>query len=102
MKLIHVKSLRLAAAMLVTAAVLAVNSIAMHAPTPSQSPVTLKNIHTDRSTTFYVDHRPACAWFVEAVYADHRPACAWFVEAVMPSGDSTLATENLKSVVATL
>ena len=88
--------------MLVMMAVTAITSIAMHAPTYNQSRVALKNIQTVRSTTLYADHRPACAWFVEAVYADHRPACAWFVEAVLPIGDSDAATENLKSVAATL
>lgn len=64
--------------------------------------MTLKNIRTDKSTTFYADHRPDCAWFNEAVYADHRPSCAWFNEAVLSTGDSNIATENLKSVAATL
>jgi hypothetical protein len=95
-------TVRRVAAMLVALAVMALSSIAMHAPTHNQSPVTLKKIQTDRSTTFYADHRPTCAWFVEAVYADHRPTCAWFVEAVLPTGDSSIATENLKSVAATL
>ena len=61
-----------------------------------------------QGTTFYANHRPNCAWFVEAVLptgdklADHRTSCAWFVEAVLPTGDSNVTTENLKSVAATL
>jgi hypothetical protein len=62
----------------------------------------LKSIRTDKSTTFYADHRTNGAWFVEAVYADARTNGAWFVEAVLPTGDSNVATENLKSVAATL
>jgi hypothetical protein len=102
-------TLRLVAAMLVTVAVIGLTSLAMHAPTQTQSPVTLKSIQTDRAATLYADHRPSCAWFVEAVLptghsrlADHRPSCAWFVEAVLPTGDSELMTEKLESLVATL
>lgn len=102
MKLTQPNFLRLAAAMFVTLAVMAVSSIAMHTPIDNEGGLTLKNIRTDASTAFYADHRPACAWFVEAVYADHRPACAWFVEAVLPTADSNLATEKLQSVAATL
>ena len=79
-------TLRLVAAMLVTVAVVGL-SIATHAPAQSQSSITLKSIRTDKSTTFY---------------ADRRPDCAWFNEAVLPTGDSNIATENLKSVAATL
>ena len=35
-------------------------------------------------------------------YADNRAARAWFVEMVLPTGDSDVMTENLKSVAATL
>jgi hypothetical protein len=93
---------RVFAAMLVTVATVGLSTLAMHAPTQTQSPVALKSIQTDRAATFYVDKRPTCAWFVEAVYADHRPTCAWFVEAVLPTGDSNVTTENLKSVAAML
>jgi hypothetical protein len=67
----------------------------------------LKSIQTDRAATFYADHHPSCAWFVEAVaptekLADNRPSCAWFVEAVVPTDDSKLMTESLKSAMATL
>jgi hypothetical protein len=101
--------IRLFAAMLVTVATIGLSALAMHAPTQTQNPVTLKNIHTDRAATFYADHRPDCAWFRELILptgdselADHRPDCAWFRELVLPTGDSKLMTDNLKSVAATL
>jgi len=108
MKHIHPKStLRFVAAMLITVAVIVLSSLATHAPAQNQSWLTLKNIRTDNATSFYADHRADRAWFVEAVlpsghYADHRASGAWFVEAVLPTGDSNVATENLKSVAATL
>jgi hypothetical protein len=103
MKRIHAKStLRLVAAMLITVAVIGLSTVATHRPTQNQSSLTLKSIRTDNTAVFYADHRPTCAWFVEAVYADHRPNCAWFVEAVLPTGDSNVMTENLNSVAATL
>lgn len=94
-------TLRVVAAMLVTVAVVGLGS-ALHTPAQSQSSMTLKSIRTDKSATFYADRRPDCAWFNEAVYADHGPSCAWFNEAVLPTADSNIATENLKSVAATL
>jgi hypothetical protein len=103
MKRIHAKStLRLVAAMLITVAVIALGTVATHTPTENQSSLTLNSIRTDKSTTFYADYRTNGAWFVEAVYADARTNGAWFVEAVLPTGDSNVATENLKSVAATL
>ena len=108
MKHIHCNTtIRLLAAMLVTVAVIVLSSLATHAPAQNQNWLTLKNIRTDNATAFYADHRPDCAWFVEAVlptghYADQRANRAWFVEAVLPTGDSNVATENLKSVAATL
>jgi hypothetical protein len=100
---------RLFAAMLVTVATIGLSAMAIHAPTQTQSSVTLKNIQTDKATTLYADHRPSCAWFVEMVLptgdtklAAARPSCAWFVEMVLPTGDSKLMTENLQSVAATL
>jgi hypothetical protein len=93
---------RMLAAMLVTVAVIILSTFAAHPPAQNQSSVTLKSIRTDSTAVFYADQRPDCAWFVEAVYADNRPDCAWFVEAVLPTGDSKLANENLKSVAATL
>ena len=76
-------------------------------PAQNQNWLTLKNIRTDKATTFYADNRTDRAWFVEAVlptghYADNRADRAWFVEAVLPTGDSNVVTENLKSVAATL
>ncbi len=99
--------IRLFAATLVTAATIGLSALALHAPTQSQNPVTLKSIQTDRAATFYTNHRTDRAWFVEAVlptghYANNRADRAWFVEAVLPTGDSNVATENLKSVAATL
>src|ERR1700748_211236 len=108
MKHIHRNtSVRLVAAMLITVAIVALSSLATHAPAQNQSWVTLKNIRTDKATSFCGDHHTDRAWFVEAVlptgrYADHRASGAWFVEAVLPTGDSNVATENLKSVAATL
>jgi hypothetical protein len=93
---------RLVAAMLVAVAVIVLSSLAAHAPAQNQSSLTLNNIRTDRTTAFYADHRSNGAWFVEAVYADQRASGAWFVEAVLPTSDSNVVTENLKSVAATL
>ena len=100
-------TIRLLAAMLITVAVIVLSSLATHAPAQNQNWLTLKNIRTDKASAIYADHRTNRAWFVEAVlpsghYADHRASGAWFVEAVLPTGDSNVATENLKSVAATL
>jgi hypothetical protein len=108
MKHIHAKStLRLVAAIMITVAVIVLSSLATHAPAQNQNWLTLKNIRTDNASAFYADYHTNRAWFVEAVlptghYADHRASGAWFVEAVLPTGDSNVATENLKSVAATL
>jgi hypothetical protein len=103
MKHIHRNiTLRLLAAILVTVAVIGLSAAATYTPTQNQSSLTLKSIRTDKSTTFYADHRTNGAWFVEAVYADHRTSGAWFVEAVVQTSDSNMMTENLKSVAATL
>jgi hypothetical protein len=108
MKHIHAQStLRFVAAMLITVAVIVLSSLATHAPAQNQNWLTLKNIRTDKALAFYAHNRTDRAWFVEAVlptgrYADHRASGAWFVEAVLPTGDSNVATENLKSVAATL
>ena len=100
---------RVFAATLVSAVTITISALAMHAPTQTQSPVTLKNIHTDKAVTLYADHRPNCAWFVEMVLptdnakvAATNPGCAWFREMVLPTGDSKQMAENLKSVAATL
>ena len=123
MKSIHCNiTVRLVAAILVTVAVIVLSTLATHAPAQNQNWLTLKNIRTDKATSFYADyrtngawfceavlstghyadHRTNGAWFVEAVYADARANGAWFVEAVLPTGDSDVATENLKTVAATL
>jgi|GEM_PF-1118247 len=103
MKYIHAQStLRLVVAMLITVAVIGLSTVATHTPTQNQSSVRLKSIQTDKATTFYANRGPNCAWFVEAVYANRGPNCAWFVEAVLPTGDGNVASENLKSVAATL
>lgn len=102
MKNTHRKmNVRMLAAMLVAVAVIILSSLAAHAPAQNQSSLTLESIRTDNTAVFYANRRPTCAWFVEAV-ASTRPSCAWFVEAVLPTGDSNVATENLKSVAATL
>src|SRR5262245_7925150 len=110
MKHIHRNiSVRLIAATLVTVAVIVLSPLATHAPAQNQSSLTLKSIRTDKAKAFYVDNSPDHgAWFVEMVlpagdYADNRVNHgAWFVEMVLPTGDSNVATENLKSVAATL
>ena len=107
MKHIHLYPVRLVAAMLVTTAIIALSTLATHAPTQNQDWLTLKNIRTDNATSFYADNRANRAWFVEMVlptghYADNRANRAWFVEMVLPTGDSDVMTENLKSVAATL
>lgn len=81
---------RLVAAMLVTAAVVSLSALAMHAPTQNQNSAarSLKNIQTDKATLFYANSR-----------AD-RSFC---VEMVLPgTAESKAATENLKLVAATL
>ena len=101
-------TLRLVAAMLVTAAVIGLSTVANHAPPQNQTWLMLKNIRTDKATALYAGNRTdRGAWFVEMVlptgdYADSRGRGAWFVEMVLPTGDSDVATENLKSVAATL
>ena len=110
MKYIHRNiSVRPIAAMLVSVAVIVLSALATHAPAQNQSSFTLKSIRTDKATAFYTDNRTdRGSWFVEMVlptgdYADNRTdRGSWFVEMVLPTGDSTLATENLKSVAATL
>ena len=88
MKLIEANpNVRVIAAMLVTVAVIGLSALAMHVPTQTQNPVALRNIQTDKATLFY---------------AGGQPSCAWFVEMVLPVSDGKAATENLKTVVATL
>jgi len=83
-------TIRLVAAMLVTAAVIGLSAIAMRAPTQNQNSLTrsLKSIQTDKATSFYSDNR--------------QDRCH-FVEMVLPgTSESKAATENLKLVAATL
>jgi hypothetical protein len=91
MKTIEVKStIRIVAAMLVTAAVVGVSALAMQAPSQNQNALapSLKSIQTDKATSFY---------------AVRTPSRTWFVEAVLPgTGESKAATENLKVITATL
>ena len=120
-------TVRLLAAMLITIAIIVLSTLATHAPAQNQNWLTLKNIRTDKVTSFYADNRANRAWFVEMVlptghyadnranrawfvemvlpsghYAGNRANRAWFVEMVLPTGDSDVMTENLKSVAATL
>ena len=94
--------------MLVTVAVIGFSTLATHTPAQNQTWLTLKNIRTDKATAFYVDnHQNRGSWFCEAVLptgtlADNQQSRgSWFCEAALPTGDNA-ATENLKSVAATL
>jgi hypothetical protein len=102
MKYTHRKmNVRMLAAMLVAVAVMILSTLAAHTPAQNRSSLTLESIRTDNTAVFYANHRPTCAWFVEAV-ASAGPKCAWFREAVIPTADGDVATENLKSVAARL
>ena len=82
---------RLFTAVLVITAVVGLSTLAMHAPTQNQNSVarSLRSIQTDKATLF-------CA-------ARTGVAGGWFVEQVMPGTiESKAATENLKSIAATL
>jgi hypothetical protein len=83
-------TIRLVAAMLVTAAVIGLSALAMHAPTQNQNSVarSLKSIQTDKATLFYTDNRQDRNWCVEMV--------------LLGTNESKAATENLKLVAATL
>jgi hypothetical protein len=91
MKTIEVKpTIRIVAAMLVTAAVVGVSALAMQASSQNQNALapSLKSIQTDKATSFY---------------AGRAPSRTWFVEAVLPgTGESKAATENLKVITTTL
>jgi hypothetical protein len=100
--------IRVLLAMLVTVAVIGLSTVATHAPAQNHNWLTLKNIQTDKAMASYADSRAdRGAWFCEAVlptgrYADNRAdRGAWFCEMALPTGDNA-ATENLKSVAATL
>ena len=81
---------RLVAAVLVIVAVVGISLVAMHAPTQNQDSLalSLKSIQTDKATTLYAGTVPSCNWFVEMVLAG--------------TSESKAATENLKTVAATL
>ena len=83
-------TIRLVAAMLVTAAVISLSAIATHAPIQNQNSLTrsLKSIQTDKATSFYTDMRQDRAGFVEQVLPG--------------TGESKAATENMKLEAATL
>lgn len=83
-------TVRLVAAMLVTAAVIGLSALAMHAPIQNQNSLTrsLKSIQTDKTTLFYADNRQDRAQCVEMV--------------LLGTNESKAATENLKLVAATL
>jgi hypothetical protein len=90
MKTIEVKpTMRVVAAMLVTAAVVGGSALAIQASTQNHNSLapSLKSIQTDKATSFY---------------AGYQPSRTWFVEQVIPSGDSKAATENLKVITAAL
>jgi hypothetical protein len=79
---------RLVPAVLVLIAVVGISGLTMHTPTQNQNFLTFKNIQTNRATLFY---------------AEQRTSRGWFVEMVLPgTGEGKAATENLKSVAATL
>ena len=79
---------RLVAATLVTAAVVGLSGLAMHAPTQNQNSLVLKSIQTDKATLFY---------------ANNGQDRCHFVEMVLPgTSESQAATENLKVVAAAL
>ena len=83
-------NIRLAAAALVTAAVVGVSALAMQASTQNQNYLapSLKSIQTDEAKSFY---------------AERQPSLTWFRENVLPgTSESKAATENLKVITATL
>ena len=86
----HQTTKRLAAAMLVIAAVVGVSILTIHAPAQNQNSLarSLKSIQTDKATLFY---------------ADQGIKRNWFVEQVLPgTGESKAVTENFKSIAAAL
>ena len=83
-------TIRLVAAMLVTAAVVGVSALAMQASTQNQNSLapSLKSIQTDKATSFY---------------AGRAPSQTWFVEFALPgTSESKATTENLKVIATTL
>jgi hypothetical protein len=83
-------TIRFVAAVLVTVAVIGLSGLAMHAPTQTQTSLSLKSIRTDKATLFYAD-------------GGNRGNQTWFVEEVLPgTSESKAATENLKLVATAL
>ena len=81
-------SKRFVAGVLVAVAVVGVSALAIHAPSQNSATRSLNSIQTDKATLFY---------------ATMVPSCNWFMEQVLPgTSESKEATENLKSVAATL
>ena len=89
-KLLPKITVRIVAAMLVTAAVVGVSALAMQASTPNQNSLapSLKSIQTDKATSFYVGREPSRSWFVEC--------------ALPGTSESKAATSNLKVIATTL
>ena len=90
MKKLQAQITRLVASMVITAAVIGLSALAMHAPSRNQNSLTrsLKSIQTDKATLFY---------------ADQRAGRSFCVEMVLPgTSESKAATENLRVVAATL
>ena len=84
-------TIRLLAAMLVTAAVVGVSALAIQASTPNQNSLapSLKSIQTEKATSFYAGRG--------------EPNRNWFVELALPgTSESKAATSNLKVVATTL
>jgi len=78
---------RIAAGMLVAAAVVGVSALTSHTPGQNSAALSLKSIQTDKAKLFY---------------ADVRPSCNWFMEQVLGTSENKAAKENLRSVAAEL
>jgi len=91
MHTIHAKpAVRIFVAMLVTATIIGLSSLAMHASTQNQNSLapSLRSIQTDKATSFY---------------AGPQASRTWFVECALPgTSESKAATENLKVITAAL
>ena len=99
----HNKTVRILAAILVAVAVIVLSGFAAHAPAQNQSSLTLNRIKNRqrRSVLLLIAAQRARGSWRPSMLTTAQ-SCAWFVEAVLPTGDSNGATENLKSVAATL
>jgi putative copper export protein len=83
-------TIRLVAALLVTAAVVGVSSLATQASTQNQNSLapSLKSIQTDKATSFTQAAQPGRSWFVEL--------------SLSGTSESKATTENLKVIATTL